>query len=68
MRAIIKLIGYIAIVVLILPSILFLGGRMESLDAVKVIMLVATIVWFATSIIQGWDLDKKFMEKSDTQQ
>ena len=60
MRAIIKLIGYLGIVILILPSILFLSGNIEKLETVKAIMLVATVIWFAAAIIQGWDLDKKF--------
>ena len=63
MRAIIKLIGYAGIVALILSAILFLSGSVESLDTVKSVMLVGTIVWFATAIIQGWDLDKKFLGK-----
>ena len=63
MRTIIRLIGYIGIVVLIVPSILFLAGRME-LDQVKTIMIVATIVWFGASAILVWNLDKKLMGKS----
>ena len=45
-----KLISWISLVVLITPAILFLVGRME-LDQVKLIMLVATVTWFATAAI-----------------
>ena len=62
MRTIIKLIGYIGIVVLIVPSMLYLAGRME-LEKVKTIMIVATIVWFGASAILVWNLDKKLMGK-----
>ena len=62
MRTIIKLIGYIGIVVLIVPSMLYLTGRME-LEKVKTIMIVATIVWFGASAILVWNLDKKLMGK-----
>ena len=63
MRTIIRLIGYIGIVILIVPSMLYLGGRME-LDQVKTIMIAATIVWFGASVILVWNLDKKLMGKS----
>jgi hypothetical protein len=62
MRTIIRLIGYVGIVVLIIPSILFLAGRMD-LDRVKTIMIAATIVWFGASAILVWNLDKKLMGK-----
>ena len=64
MRTVIKIIGYLGIVILIFPSILFLAGSIE-LDSVKTIMLVATIIWFAASVIQVWDLDKKLLGKAD---
>ena len=63
MRTIIRLIGYIGIVVLIVPSMLYLAGKME-LDQVKTIMIVATVVWFGSSAILVWNLDKKLMGKS----
>lgn len=40
-----------ALIALTLPSILFLGGKLE-LNMVKWLMLVATIVWFVTAT--GW--------------
>ncbi len=64
MRTIIKIIGYLGIIILIFPSILFLAGKME-LDSVKTVMIVATIIWFAASIIQVWDLDKKLLDKKN---
>jgi hypothetical protein len=48
-----KLISWISLIVLIAPSILFLGGKME-LDQVKLIMLMATIVWFVSTPIWMW--------------
>ena len=64
MRTIIKIIGYLGIIILILPSILFLAGKME-LDTVKTVMIIATIIWFGASIIQVWDLDKKLLDKQN---
>ena len=63
MKTLIQLTGYISIIVLIVPSMLYLGGRME-LDQVKTIMIVATIVWFGSSAILAWNLDKKLIGKS----
>ena len=63
MRILIQLIGYVSIIVLIVPSIVFLSGKM-SLDQVKMIMLVATIVWFGANSILVWNLDKKLMGKT----
>jgi hypothetical protein len=63
MRTIIRLTGYVGIVVLIVPSMLYLAGKIE-LDHVKTIMIVATIIWFGASIIPVWNLDKKLIGKS----
>jgi hypothetical protein len=49
-----KLISWISLIALIAPAILFLGGRME-LDQVKLIMLIATIVWFVSTPIWMWN-------------
>lgn len=49
-----RLIALASLVVLTLPSILFLAGRME-LDRVKEIMLVATAVWFLSAVAWMWD-------------
>ena len=49
-----RLIALASLVVLVLPSTLFLAGRME-LDRVKEIMLVATAVWFLAAVAWMWD-------------
>ena len=51
MRPILQIVSLLALIVLTLPSIIFLTGRIE-LDTVKWIMLVATIVWFVAAA--GW--------------
>ena len=63
MKTLIQLIGYISIIVLIAPSIVYLGGKME-LAQVKTIMLLATIVWFVANVILAWHLEEKLMGKS----
>ena len=44
MPYIVKLVSWISLITLILPSLLFLVGRIE-LNEVKQVMLIATIVW-----------------------
>ena len=51
MRPILQIVSLLALIVLTLPSIIFLAGRIE-LNTVKWIMLVATIVWFVAA--SGW--------------
>jgi hypothetical protein len=63
MRVIIRLIGYIAVAATIIPSLMFLGGQIE-LGTVKIIMLLATIIWFAAAVTMEWNLDKKYLEKA----
>jgi hypothetical protein len=53
MRLILRIVSLLALIALILPSILFLAGRME-LDRVKWTMLIATIVWFFTATPVMW--------------
>lgn len=53
MRPILQIVSLLALIVLTLPSILFLAGRME-LDTVKWVMLVATIIWFAAATPWMW--------------
>jgi len=53
MRLALKIVSVLSLIALILPSILFLAGRME-LDRVKWFMLLATIVWFATATPIMW--------------
>jgi len=42
---ILKTVSYISLLALIIPSVMFLYGN-AALPAVKVAMLVSTIVWF----------------------
>jgi hypothetical protein len=51
--AILVIVSLLSLVALILPSILFLAGRME-LNAAKWVMLAATVVWFATATPWMW--------------
>lgn len=53
MRLILRIVSLLSLVALILPSILFLAGRIE-LPTVKLWMLVATIVWFVTATPIMW--------------
>ncbi len=47
-RRIIQIISWLALVGAILPSVLYLAGRID-LDQSKWALLVATIVWFVTA-------------------
>lgn len=53
MRLILKIVSLLSLIALIVPSVLFLAGRME-LDRVKWFMLLATIVWFVTATPIMW--------------
>jgi hypothetical protein len=53
MRTLLIVVAVLSLVVLMLPSILFLAGRME-LDTAKWVMLAATVVWFATGTPWLW--------------
>ena len=53
MRTLIIIVAVLSLLVLMLPSILFLAGRME-LDTAKWVMLAATVVWFATGTPWLW--------------
>lgn len=53
MRPILQIVSLLALVAVTLPSVVYLAGRME-LDAVKWIMLLATIVWFAAASPWMW--------------
>jgi hypothetical protein len=50
---ILKIVSLFSLIALILPSILFLAGRME-LPTAKWIMLAATAVWFAAATPWMW--------------
>jgi hypothetical protein len=53
MRTILIVVAVLSLVLLMLPSILFLADRME-LDTVKCIMMGATILWFAAGTPWLW--------------
>ena len=53
MLPILKIVSLLALIALILPSILFLAGRIE-LDSTKLFMLAASIVWFVTATPWMW--------------
>ncbi len=54
MRLILRIISWVSLLGLILPSFLFLTGHVTDLDQVKWYMLIATIVWFATATPLMW--------------
>jgi hypothetical protein len=53
MRPILQIVSLVALIILTVPSVIFLAGRME-LDKVKWIMLLATIVWFVAATPWMW--------------
>ena len=53
---ILKVIGWFALILVIAPSLMFLGGCEDTtLDDVKKYMLIATVLWFAAEGIR-WKL------------
>jgi hypothetical protein len=50
---ILVIVSLLSLVALMLPSILFMAGRME-LPTVKWIMLAATVVWFVAATPWMW--------------
>ncbi len=54
MKMIAQILSWISLVVLMVPSVLFLAGKMSSLDQVKWVMLLATIFWFVTAPLWMW--------------
>ena len=53
MKLIAKIVALISLLALTLPSVLYLAGR-TSLDTVKPIMILATIVWFVSASYWMW--------------
>jgi len=51
--AILVVISVLSLIALMLPSIIFLAGRME-LATAKWVMLLATVVWFAAATPWMW--------------
>jgi len=55
MRLVLQVISWIALAMTVLPSVAYFSGNME-LDRVKWLLVLATVVWFATTPF--W-MDKK---------
>ena len=60
-----KIIALISLIVLIVPSVMFLTGAVE-LDKVKLVMLIATIVWFVSAAMWMWKDDSSEIEDNQT--
>lgn len=63
MRVILQIVSWAAILATIIPSILFLAGRM-TLDQSKWWLLAATVVWFATAPLwmgRGGDVEEELV-------
>jgi len=56
-----KIGSWISLAALIAPALLFLTGRM-ALDRVKLVMLIATIIWFIMAPLWMWNNDAKTQE------
>ena len=54
LKTIAKPVSWLSLVVLILPSFLFLIGRIE-ISSVNWIMLSSTIVWFVSASLWMWN-------------
>ena len=53
MKHMAKYIALVSLVLLIVPSAMFLADRME-LQTVKTVMLIATIIWFIFATVWMW--------------
>jgi len=54
MRPILQIVSLLALIILTLPSVIFLAGYRMDLDTVKWLMLLATIVWFVAATPWMW--------------
>ncbi|MHC4291118.1 MAG: hypothetical protein ACYTEU_01615 [Planctomycetota bacterium] len=54
MRLIAKYFALLMLLVLIGPSMPYLAGKMSSLDQVKWMMLLTTILWFVCTPLWMW--------------
>ena len=62
-RYILQVISWLALATTVLPSVAFLGGRLE-LERMQLIMLLATVVWFV--VTPCWmGLKKESVSESD---
>lgn len=50
---IVKVVSWISLGVLVIPSLCFLAGR-GTLPTVKTLMVVATVFWFITASMYMW--------------
>jgi len=48
MKLVLSIISYAALALLLLPSIFYLSGKME-LESMKMLMLVATVLWYVVT-------------------
>ena len=55
MKMIAQILSWISLVMLMVPSVLYLAGKMSSLDQVKWVMLLATILLFISTPIWMWE-------------
>jgi len=53
MKLAVKIIALLSLVLLVVPSFLFLGGKME-LATVKGIMAAVSVVWFVSAGLWMW--------------
>jgi len=54
-KSIVQVVSYLSLVVLVMPSVLFLTGTVVSQDQVKHLMLASTIVWFVSAPLWMWN-------------
>ena len=55
MKIMAQIISWVCLIVLMVPSILFLAGKMTSLDQVKWVMFLTTILWFIVAPLWMWN-------------
>ena len=53
-KTIAQYIALLSLVLLMIPSVLLLANQIE-LQRVKFIMLIATVVWFASATVWMWE-------------
>ena len=53
-KTIAQYIALLSLVLLIAPSVLLLANQIE-LERVKFIMLIATVIWFASATVWMWE-------------
>ena len=58
LKMIAQIVSWLSLGVLIVPSILFLAGKMPELDQVKTYMILATVLWFVSTPLWMWNGQK----------